>query len=103
MGILPAPILGARKRLLGETRIEPLRLGEARIGKVGLVIAWVLISWWFLGAVLGILGTEGSGIKLKSDLAGTLYLPLAVTAWTAMVAYGAATVVGKRLERRENK
>ena len=50
MGILPAAILGALKHLLGETRVQPLLLREARIGEARLVK--ILVGEFRIGEVL---------------------------------------------------
>src|SRR5262245_43943023 len=50
MGLLPAARLVARKRLLGETRVQPLLLREARVGEARLVK--VLVGELRVGKVL---------------------------------------------------
>ena len=77
-------------------------LSGGSIAKLALTLAWVLITWPFVGALLTLAVTPAGFAQVRASLVTSLYIPVAITAWTAMVAYGAASAVGKKLERREN-
>jgi len=62
------------------------------------ILAWIWIVWPLAAAVLSWLSAGDIGPNLKVNLDGVLYRPMALMAWTALVGFGAATVVGKQLE-----
>jgi hypothetical protein len=61
--------------------------------KRDVIVIWVLIGWPFLSAILAL----PSRPSVLGELAFVLYQPLAFSAWTAMVAYGAAAAFGRQL------
>jgi hypothetical protein len=106
------PLVGAFK-MLGTNQTVPalLMLIPALLALVSLlvwlpapghagahIIAWVLIVWPLIASILGLLSGEGIGARLKGDLVGVLYAPMAIMSWNALVGYGVASVVGKQLE-----
>jgi len=62
------------------------------------ILAWTLIMWPLVAAIVTWLLGENLGDALKANLSGILYAPLAAMAWTALTGYGTATVIGKQLE-----
>jgi len=63
------------------------------------ILAWLLIVWPLVDAIVAWLVSGNLGATLKGSLNGVLYMPLAAMAWRALTGYGVATVAGKQLEQ----
>lgn len=64
-----------------------------------LIIAWIFIMWPLIKAITNMLVAGHIGATIKGAIGPTLLLPMAMAAWVGLAAYGAATLVGKSLER----
>jgi hypothetical protein len=62
------------------------------------ILAWTVIVWAIVAAIVGLLLQEAIGAELKSNLSAFIYTPVALSAWLAFAGYGSATVFGKSLE-----
>jgi hypothetical protein len=76
--------------LFGILGVAGLWIGSRQLD---LTLAWLVLGWPFLAQVL----TLPSQPSILDQLVGILYMPLALTAWMAMVCYGAASVLGARV------
>lgn len=63
-----------------------------------IVLAWIWIAVPLIFAVSMLLLGDNIGDNLKAGLGRVLWQPGAAMAWTALIGYGIATVVGKQLE-----
>jgi hypothetical protein len=62
------------------------------------ILAWVVIVWSIISALVALLLSGDIGASLKGGLSVFIYLPVAMSAWLAFAGYGTATVFGKSLE-----
>jgi hypothetical protein len=62
------------------------------------ILAWILIVWPLVNALIVWLTGDNPGEALKAQLAEILYTPMAQVAWTALTGFGVATVIGRQLE-----
>ena len=63
-------------------------------------LAWVWILWAVITAGTMLILRGGDIVtNFKGAIHVHLWTPIASTAWTAMIGYGLATIIGKRLER----
>lgn len=63
-------------------------------------VAWALLVWSLVASLIRLITADAIGAAVKTSTAAIFWHPVTEVAWSVLLGYGVATVVGKTLEHR---